>query len=240
MSSFDLEPITNTALEPIVADIDWQDAALPSCLRVAAGLGDWLVSVTEDDQVSGLVGFSAEDARNENQDPLLPPKDIAEVTARLGTTVVGWFNNDMTAKGLGSTMANTPDALQPGSIKGGQVAVRSVPLASEAELYRRPEPDTFMHRQMRLVRHGGLLAVSAAWDRVTHSAKGTLAAVDYMEKHYEGARLVFAPAPPIWQRQQHRAGITPVVSPGIVLVRGGRFAGSNPMRFVGSYPKRQQ
>jgi hypothetical protein len=152
--------------------------------------------------------------------------------------VVGWLNNDMTAKGLGSTMANTPSALQPHSIRDGQVAVRSVPLTSGTETYRRLESDTRTNRMRRLVRHGGLLMISAAWDRLTRSTEGTLGAVRYMERAYPSdARLVFAPAPPIWQEQQRRAGITPGVPPGIVLVRGGRLAELNPMHLIGSYPK---
>ncbi|MEK7153236.1 MAG: hypothetical protein AAB834_04770 [Patescibacteria group bacterium] len=234
MSKFNLEPIANTAFEPIVANTAWQDPAMPSRLRVAAGLGNWLVHVDENDQVSGLLGYSIENV--DNEDPLLPPRNIGEVKMRLAhTLVVGLFNTDMTAKGIGSTMANIPDALQPNSIHG-RVAVRSVPLTSESEIYRRPEADTYTEQKMRLARHGSLLMISAALDKVTRSEKGTLAAVRYMERGYGDAKLVLAPAPPIWQRQQHSAGIIPAIPPDIVLVRGGRFTESNSMHFVGSYP----
>lgn len=215
------ESVGGSAFQHIVENTGWLDQTSLQRLRVAPKLG-WLVT-TGTDGIDGLVGFSVEVV--DEIDQLLPPQTIAEVQERWKNLEVGWLNTDMTAKGLGSKMANTPLALQPHTIRGPVIAVRSVPLRPTSDIYMRDESNTALGRLWQLARHGGLLAISVLADKMTRSTYGTEQAIRYMEKEYKEATLVYMPAPAIWQIQQHQAGVVHAVPPGQ----------ANPMTRIGSY-----
>jgi hypothetical protein len=235
MSELGITPVMGSSFEQVVDSTSWNEDIL-SQLRVANGLG-WLVCVDQQEKATDLVGFSVESVGNRGV--LFPPANIFAVQERFGRPEVGHFNADGTAKGLGSTIVNTPRALQPGSAPVSKVAVRSIPFTPE-DIHTRTEPTGFLGRKWRLARHGGLLLASVLVDSMSYpftgSVTGTELAIRYMERDYGDARLVHMPdLPPIWQEQQEEAGVAHDVMPHAMLVRGGHFAGLNPMTRVGSY-----
>jgi len=231
MSNFDIIPIKGSAFEEIARATAWE--ADTSRLRVAPNLG-WLVTVDEREQVDNLVGFSTEPVGRHGV--LLPPANLAEVRDRHQPIEVGLFNTHGAAKGVGTKLASTPQGLQPHSIRGQEIAVCSLPFTSEADMFVRDKSDNPASRAWRLLRHGGLLLVSAALDEMTNSTIGTAWATGVMERPYGRNRLVLMPVPPIWHYQQRSKGVTHTVPPQVVLARGGEFASLNPMTRIGSYP----
>src|SRR5687767_2813944 len=187
-----VEPVSGSPFESIVATTNWHEETVPERLRVASELG-WLATVGDNGTIDSLVGFSVEGTEHENAGVLLPPKDIDEVKARLVHATGRWVNTDMTAKGLGSTVAVAPDALQPDRNQESEVAVRSIAVGPDTEIHMRAESDTRLGRYLRLARHLSLFALP------------TTTAIRLMEKNYGDARLVHMPAPPIWLAQQRRA-----------------------------------
>lgn len=232
-----IEPINGNTFEPIANVTNWHEGSgAPERLCVASELG-WPAIAGEDGAIDSLVGFSIESTKHENdRGVLLPPKDLDEVRKRWGHATIGLFNTDFTAKGLASTTANTPEALQPNSNRDTEISVRSITVGPNTEIYLRAESDTWVGRKRRLARHGTLLALSATVDTITRSDMGTERAVRYMEKDYGDADLIAMSAPPVWQDQQRKAGISHVVPPTIILARGGSFAELNPMTNIGSHP----
>lgn len=226
----DLVPVAGSPFEPLVDNVHWVDEELPENLRVSED-PDWLVTVNEDGDPDRLVGFSVESVYTAD---VKPPRDLREVKVRLGgEATFGWLNTDMTAKGLGSVMANTDRALQPSSVRDPVISVRSVAIGDVGDIHRRDEAETVLGRRLRLVRHGSLLAVATTVDIMTKSDIGTERAMRFMEHGYGDARIVEMPAPPIWQEQQRSLGVAHDIQPRTVLVRGGRFAQTNVMKAAG-------
>jgi hypothetical protein len=200
-------------------------------LRVANELG-FLVHLPEgtfktDDETLYLVMFSAEEPGTPNLDP---PRSLDAARIRQGNNslfgISKPFDHDTTAKGLGSKGANTPAALHP-DINNDDVTVRHVAFSSLEEFYRRDVADAGHSSFYLLARHLGLLTGAVAVDTLTHSDRGTRAAMAHMEKDYGDKRLVIMDTPPSWQLANQRRGIEPVVPPKAVLVRGGpQFSGS--------------
>jgi hypothetical protein len=217
---------TNSSIDPGY----WGDTGIDTHRPGARNRGDggWLIHIGEDG-TNSLVGFSVEAV--DSQAPLRPPKDVSEVATRLGHVTVGLFNTDMTAKGVGSLVADTPYALQPYTIKDADIAVRMLPLEPNERVAERAPAG----RVWGLLRHGGLLVASTLVDRTTQSHRGTAWATHLMEQPYGDARLVRMPRPPIWQLQQIKAGVVQPIPAEVLLVRGGTHADESEMTRIGTY-----
>jgi hypothetical protein len=230
MHNFTLAPVAESTFADVVAKTTWNPEVQQDRLR-ATSLG-WLALVDEANAPTHLVGFSVE---SPNTPEVKPPRDLPDVMRRLGRETLLLFNGDWTAKGLGSTVANTPAALQPRAIKDGVVAARAVPFTHDTEVCVRPESDTALARKLRLLRHGTLTAASALGDMFSRDNAGTAWAMRFMERDYGEAPLVSMPVPPIWLEQQQRGGIEHSIVPHVLLVRGGSFADQNAMVTLGRY-----
>jgi len=229
-------PVTpDSAFYPIVHATEWtNENTLPS-LRVAPDLG-WLLVADARGSVTGIIGFSAE---NNDDRGVLPPHNLSEVERRWPEVKIGLFNTDMTAKGLGSVLANTPYALDPPNARGREIQARQVPF-TEPYVHPSTLKDSRASQIRRMGRHLVLLGIATAWDKLSDSLQGSYRAMQYMERSYGSASLVHLPAPPIWQKRQRDEGTPQPVAPQIMLVRGGSFAHRNTMTRIGTFAATNQ
>jgi len=236
MNKLTLAPIDNSPYEAIARATAWQAEFDQESLRYAEEL-DWLVAVDEaETAVSSLVGYSTEMPWDGD---LMPSADLQEAQGRMwgpfGDKLLP-FNDDSTAKGLGSKVTNSPDALRHRTIRDAVIA-RAVPFTSMGEVYRRDLDDADHGRLYLLARHGLLQARALATDAITASRRGTQNAIAHMERKYGDNPLVLMDTPPSWQIANERQHIEQQVKPQAMLVRGGRFAVQNTMRHIGTYQR---
>ena len=236
MSELTLAPVEGSPYEKIVKQTMWEDRFNTDSLRVAEEL-NWLVTVDESEAaVKALVGYSTDTTKAWN---ICPPESLHAAEARM-TGLFGSkflpFDDDRTAKGLGSKITNSPEALRHSATKEG-IVVRTVGFTAMSEIYRRDLDDAVHGRLYLLARHGLLLAGSLVGDTLTGSRAATLRAIQYMEKQYDDKPLVLMDTPPSWQMANEQHHIAQTVPPQTMLVRGGRFSDRNVMHRVGSYER---
>ena len=241
-----LTPVADTPFEPIVNRITWESGggAFKPHLRVAHELG-CLVTVaepepTDNETLTGLVGFSTENILAQMYYPPSGPKEAMERNLKpTKLPILGEVPIDSArmAKGLCEKMSNTPQAVDPraADLLSG-LAMRRVALHDMADIYRRDQAER-LGPVGQWLRHGLMVLRAGAVDRCSDYYSGTLAAIRRQERPYGYAPLVLMDAPPSWQHAQKKNGIEQPVSPKAVLVRGGEYhVDRNLMTTLGHHP----